>query len=232
MTQPTTSTPMPREKVDRTRRTPIWITIQQLSRILTTVFFDLKVYGAYNVPKVGGVLIVSNHQSFLDPVLLSIGLDRTLSYLAKAELFKNRYFGWLIRSLNAFPVSQGAGDVGAVKEAINRLHDGHLLNVYPEGSRTENGEIQPLEKGVGLLIRRARVPVVPVAIVGSFEAYPKGKKFPTPHPIRILVGPPIEDLWKLDRDQIIEKIDITLRQMYDDLRAGRIPPTPRRPPGR
>ncbi|HET6251603.1 MAG TPA: lysophospholipid acyltransferase family protein [Tepidisphaeraceae bacterium] len=225
-----TKTAPPRR--DRNRRTPIWILIQQAARVMNTVVFDLKTYGAYNVPKTGGVLLVSNHQSFLDPIILSSGLDRTLSYLAKAELFHNRFFGWLIGSLNAFPVEQGAGDVGAVREAIARLQEGHLLNVYPEGARTPDGEIQPMEKGVGLVIRRAKVPVVPVAIAGSFEAWPKHKKYPRPYPLRIMVGPPMYDLWKLDRDEILAKVDATLRRMYDDLRAGRIPPNPPRPPGR
>jgi 1-acyl-sn-glycerol-3-phosphate acyltransferase len=222
----------PQKRRDRNRRTPIWILIQQCARVITTVFFDLKTYGAYNIPKTGGVLLVSNHQSFLDPIILSSGLDRTLSYLAKAELFHNRFFGWLIGSLNAFPVEQGAGDVGAVREAIARLQEGHLLNVYPEGARSDDGEIQPMEKGVGLVIRRAKVPVVPVAITGSFEAWPKTKKYPRSHPIRIVVGPPMYDLWKLDRDEILAKIDQTLRKMYDDARAGRIPPNPPRPRGR
>ena len=219
-------------RVDRTRRTPIWILIQQMARVLNTVLFDLKTYGAYNVPKTGGVLLVSNHQSFLDPIILSSGLDRTLSYLAKAELFQNPFFGWLIRSLNAFPVDQGAGDIGAVKEAIARLQEGHLLNVYPEGARTPNGEIQPIEKGVGLVIRRAKVPVVPVAITGSFEAWPRGQKYPTLKPLRILIGPPMYDLWKLDRDEIIAKVDQAIRELYEDLRTGRIPRNPSRPPGR
>jgi 1-acyl-sn-glycerol-3-phosphate acyltransferase len=221
-----------RRRVDRTRRTPIWILIQQCARIVTTVFFDLKTYGIYNVPKTGGVLLVSNHQSFLDPIILSSGLDRTLSYLAKAELFKNRFFGWLISSLNAFPVEQGAGDVSAVKEAIARLQEGHLLNIYPEGSRTLDGEMQPLEKGVALVIRRAKVPVVPVAITGSFKAWPRGTALPKSYPIRIMIGPPIHELWKLDRDAIIAKLDEVLKKMYDDVRAGRIPKNPPRPPGR
>lgn len=219
-------------RVNRIRRTPIWILIRQICRVLTTVLFDLKVYGWYNIPQTGGVLIVSNHQSYLDPVLLSVSLDRTLSYLAKAELFRNPFFSWLIRSLNAFPVAQGAGDVGAVKESIARLQEGHVLNIYPEGSRTEDGEIRPLEKGVALVIRRAKVPVVPVAIVGSFESWPKGQKYPRWRPIRVLIGPPMNELWKLDRDAIIAKLDVTLRTMYDEFRKGHMPPLPKRTRGR
>ncbi|HWE01292.1 MAG TPA: lysophospholipid acyltransferase family protein [Tepidisphaeraceae bacterium] len=220
------------DRLDRTRRTPLWILIRQACRVLMTVLFDVKVYGAYYVPRTGGVLIVSNHQSYLDPIVLSFCLDRTLSYLAKAELFKNRYFGWLIRNLNAFAVEQGAGDIGAVKESIARLQEGHVLNIFPEGSRTENGEILPFEKGVALVIRRAKVPVVPVAIVGSWEAWPKEQKFPSFRPIRVLLGPPMEGLWKLDRDEIIARLEQTLGQMYKEFRAGHIPPLPPRPRGR
>lgn len=217
---------------DRSRRSAFWILMEQICRILTTVCFDLKVYGIYNIPKSGGVLLVSNHQSYLDPVLLGIGLDRTVSYMGKAELFRNPVFAWVIRSLNAFPVSQGSGDVGAVKESIARLQAGHMLNIYPEGSRTETGEIMPMEPGVGLVIRRAKVPVVPAAIVGSYDAWPKGRKFPRSRPIRVVFGPPMYDLWKKDRGEIIAIIDQTLRQMFDDLRAGRLPPHLPRPRGR
>jgi 1-acyl-sn-glycerol-3-phosphate acyltransferase len=220
-----------RERVDRNRRTPVWIFVQLVCRILTTVFFDLKFYGAYYVPKTGGALLVSNHQSYIDPVLLALGLDRTLSYMAKSQLFKNPLFAWLIRSLNAFPVEQGAGDIGAVKESIARLQDGYLLNVFPEGSRTEDGEMLPLERGVALLIRRAKVPVVPAVITGSYEAWPKSKKFLRPHAIRVVYGPPM-DLANLDRDEMLALIDQTLRRMYEEARAGKFPRGPRRPKGR
>lgn len=218
--------------VDPTRRTPLWILVQTFCRIVNSAVFDLKTYGVYHVPKTGGVIVVSNHQSYLDPVVLSSSLPRTISYLAKAELFKIPGFSWLIRSLNAFPVEQGSGDVGAMKESISRLQTGHLLNVFPEGSRTKDGEIAALEKGVALVIRRARVPVVPVIITGSFEAWPKGRRLPRPWPIRILIGAPMNELWRLDRNAILAQIDSTLRLMQQQLRTGQIPPAPSRPAGR
>lgn len=219
------------QKTKFLRRTPVWIFIQQLTRLLMSVFFDLKTYGIYNVPKDGGVLLVSNHQSYIDPVAMASHLDRPLSYLAKSELFHNRYFGWLLRNLNAFPVEQGSGDLGAVREAIHRLQEGHLLNIFPEGSRSFDGELAPLEKGVGLIIRRAKVPVVPVAIDGAFDAWPRDGKLRT-KPVRILIGKPIYDLWKLERDEIVARIGQEIGKLFDDLRAGRIPPNPPRPRGR
>jgi 1-acyl-sn-glycerol-3-phosphate acyltransferase len=201
---------------------PVWKFLQALCRVVTSCMFDLKVYGADRVPPEGGVLIISNHQSYLDPVLLGVRLKRPLSYMAKSELFGNKAFAWLIRSLGAFPVKQGAGDVGAMKETIARLQEGRALNIFPEGSRTETGELLPIEKGVGLVIRKAKVPVVPVVIYGSYGAWPKGHKMFRPHPIRILYGHPL-DLSSMDREQIIETIGRTFKSMYAGLREGRVP---------
>jgi 1-acyl-sn-glycerol-3-phosphate acyltransferase len=182
------------------------------------LWFDLKVYNVHHVPRRGGVLVVSNHQSYLDPVLRAVKVPRPFSFLAKSELFENPYFGWLIRSLNAFPVRQGEGDVGAVKETIRRLQEGHALILYPEGTRTHTGEIQKMQPGAGLIVRRAGVPVVPAVIEGSFDAWPpKRSKVFRPHPIRVLYGPPLE-LDGLKANQIVQKIDATLRGMLAELR--------------
>jgi len=189
------------------------------ARPFSDLWFDLKVYGVHKVPKRGGVLIVSNHQSFLDPMLFAVKLPRPLSFFAKSELFENKYFGAFIRSLNAFPVRQGEGDIGAVKEVIRRLQEGHALNVYPEGSRTFNGEIDKMQPGVGLMIRRAQVPVVPAVIDGSFQSWPRGtgQKIFKPHPIRIVFGDPVE-LHHLKGPHLIERIGNTLNRMLNDLR--------------
>src|SRR5437764_1926817 len=164
---------------------------QAICRVFTSVYFDLKVWGIEHVPRTGGVLLVSNHQSFLDPILLGVRLPRSLSYMARSELFGvNPVFTWLIRALGAFPVRQTGSAAGAIKEAVERLQEGRALNIYPEGSRTETGEIGPMEKGVALVIRKAKVPVVPVAIDGSYEAWTKGTKLFRPYPVRLLSGPP------------------------------------------
>jgi 1-acyl-sn-glycerol-3-phosphate acyltransferase len=203
----------------KTQRTLAWKSLQAVARPLTNLLFDLKVYGQRNVPATGGVLLVSNHQSYLDPMLLGVHLKRPLNYIAKSELFKHRLGGWFLRSvLNSFPVRQGAGDVGAIKETIRRLEEGHLLNIYPEGSRTSNGQIAPLQKGVALIIRRAKKPVIPVAIVGSYEAWPMHRRVWQPSPIRIRYGTPIE-LADLSSDEILATIDRTLRNMVCELKS-------------
>lgn len=181
-------------------------------------YFDLKVYGERHVPSRGGVLIVSNHQSYLDPVLLGSKLRRPLSFLAKSELFEIPYFGWLIRNLNAFPVRQGEGDVGAVRETIRRLREGHALILFPEGTRSPDGTLQPIQSGVGLIIRRAGVPVVPAVIDGSFAAWPRDRKLFRSHPVRVMYGPAM-DLKDLKGKEIVERIDRTFGGMFEELHA-------------
>jgi 1-acyl-sn-glycerol-3-phosphate acyltransferase len=188
-----------------------------ICRIVSTEMFDLKVYGMRYVPRRGGVLIVSNHQSYLDPVVLACQLPRPVSFLAKSELFEVPGFGAVIRQLNAFPVRQGEGDVGAVRETIRRLQEGHALNMFPEGSRSNDGEIRPLESGIGLIVRRAGVPVVPAAIHGSFDAWPRGAAVFRSRPVRVQFGP-VMDLKDLKAAEIVKRIDVTLRTMFEELR--------------
>jgi 1-acyl-sn-glycerol-3-phosphate acyltransferase len=213
----------PPSRRDVPKRTMLWAFLQLLCRALTTVLFDLKVSGERNVPRSGGVLLLTNHQSYLDPVLIGVRLRRPLSYLAKSELFDNPLLGWLIRSLNAFPVRQGRADIGAMRESIRLLQLGHLLNIFPEGSRCEDGRLQPMLPGSALVVKRAKVPVLPVAIVGSFRAWPKHRRFFTPAPIRVRYGKPVR-LDHLDTDEITrrvgELIGALVAELEEEVRHG------------
>lgn len=196
-----------------------WRCLQAITRPLAYLLFNLEVYGCENIPARGGVLIVSNHQSYLDPILLPLRLKRPLNYIAKSELFGNRFCAWFLRSiLNAFPVRQGHGDVRAVKETIQRLKEGHVMNIYPEGARTADGEIASLQRGVGLIVERAQVAIVPAVIVGAFDAWPLQRRFFRCRPIRIAFGPPL-DLAGRQRAEIMATIDRTLRSMFAALSA-------------
>ena len=196
----------------------LWRFTQLTTRIASTLAFDFKVYGADYVPRTGGVLMVSNHQSYLDPVLLAVKLKRPMGYMAKSELFKNPFFAKLIRGLNAFPIKQGKGDKGAIEETVKRLHEGYLLNIFPEGTRTLDGLIQPLQRGVALVVRRADVPIVPAVLEGSFRAWSKGRKFPRATYIRVAYGPPLIPTG-MKADAIMQWMDITLRSMHAKLCA-------------
>lgn len=194
----------------------VWKSLQASAKILGTILFDLKVFGAENIPRHGGALIVSNHQSYLDPILLNTAMRRPLCYLAKSELFENKALGWLLWSVGVIPVRQGAGDVGAIRMSIRKLQEGNLLSLYPEGARTLDGRIGRIEKGVALIDHRAHVPMIPVAIVGAYEAWPWNRTFPRPWPVRIQIGPAM-NLADQNTNEIVATVDRTLRQMFDEL---------------
>jgi len=152
--------------------------------------FRLRTHGQSNVPERGGVILAANHQSFLDPVLVTAPLDRMACFMARRTLFRSRFFGGLIRALNAFELDQARPDRAALREGARRLEEGWCLVVFPEGTRTPDGEIGRLHPGVIALAQRAGVPIVPVSIEGAFAAWPRGGRL-RPHPIAVFYGRPI-----------------------------------------
>ena len=137
--------------------------------------------------------MVTNHQSFLDPWLVGIAPSRQIHYMARDTLFKGGFTQWLLELWNSYPVKRGAADLNAIRITVERLERGFVVNVFPEGTRSEDGTIGGVAAGVGLIVNRCKAPVtiVPVVIEGAFEAWPKGQKAPHPSPIRIVHGAPI-----------------------------------------
>jgi 1-acyl-sn-glycerol-3-phosphate acyltransferase len=212
--------PAPQTFAHVEKRSLLWRFLQIICAIGVRVFFHLQVRGVENIPQTGGALIASNHQSYLDPVLIAVMSRRRFAFLAHAYLFKFKPFAWLIRALNAFPIEQGKGDVGAMKETIRLLQAGEVLNVYPEGTRSPHGKLQPVQAGVALAIRRAKVPVVPAIIVGAYEAWPKHQLIPRPARVRVMYRPAIE-LHHLKGDQIVAELERIFREMYAEAIAWR-----------
>ena len=208
------------------RDNPVFATSQAVFRLCGTLLFDLKVQGIRNIPLTGGVLIVANHQSYLDPPLIGSQIPRATSYLGKSELFDSPFRNWLYRRMGAFPVRQGEGDISAVREAINRLKEGKALVLFPEGSRSEDGELQPVQPGVGLIARRAGVPVVPCVIDGSFAALPRRAKALKTRPVRVRFGEPMK-VDHLKSGEVVKAIEQAFRVMLMDLRRD-FPETGRR----
>lgn len=206
-----------------TKQTFLWKCAQVIAQILTRLLFDVKVEGRRNIPRRGGILIASNHQSYLDPVVLAASLHRPLNFVAKSELFSNPIGAWFMRRLNAFPLRQGKGDIGALKETIRRLKEGHMLNIFPEGARTPDGKIHTFERGVALIIRRANVPVVPACIVGAYEAWPINRPLWRASPVRLRFGPVLK-LDGLNTDaEITAAIEREVRRMFAEMQLCRSP---------
>lgn len=159
---------------------PIFRFAQLLSHIAFVSYSRGRHFGLKNVPTSGGVLLASNHQSFLDPISTTCGLPREGNYMARDTLFKNPWFGRLIRLVNAFPVKQGEGDIGAVKEILRRLKDGKLVLVFPEGTRTRDGSIGKINANSMSIAKKAKASIVPTVIDGAFEAWPRSQCLPRP----------------------------------------------------
>src|SRR5436190_18319166 len=157
---------------------------------ISQVWFRFKFSGKSNVPLTGPVLLVSNHQSNLDPVLVGIACPRQLKYLARQGLFFWPFSLW-IRSLGAVPIDRERGALGGIRTTLDLLKKGNAVVVFPEGSRTETGKLDVMLPGFSLLARRSGATIVPAGIVGAFEALPRGAVYPRPHAIRLAFGPPI-----------------------------------------
>ena len=178
-------------------------------------FFALwrvRIFGLRNVPNSGGVLLACNHQSFLDPVLVTLALYREGNFMARDTLFVNRHFRRLIESLNAFPVKRNTADVGAIKEIMRRLKDGRVVVTFPEGTRTEDGTIGELLEGSLMVAKRTGATIVPTVIDGAFEAWPKGEKLPHPGRVSVAYGAPI-DAGSMDRLSVEELTAMTRERM-------------------
>ncbi len=183
-----------------------------------TSCYRYRAWGIQNIPPSGPILLVSNHQSFLDPVLVGLsGHQRQFFALARSTLFEHPIFSWLIRSMNAVPVERGTSDMAAMRKCIEMLQVGHALLVFPEGTRTLDGATNPFLSGTLLLVKRAKPTVVPVAIEGAFAVWPKGRVVPhATGRIGVMFGKPIpaDQLMAMGSDAAMER----LRQNVESMR--------------
>jgi len=152
--------------------------------------FKIKVYGLEHIPE-GSYLVAPNHRSYLDPPVLNAVFPKHLTFIAKEELFRTPILGILLPHMSALPIKRGAGDVQTLKLALELLHAGCRLCVFPEGTRAKPGEFLKPKLGIGLLAVKSKKPVLPVYIDGTDKVLPRGKKIPSiGYPIRVFIGKP------------------------------------------
>ena len=190
------------------------------------IFHRLRRVDVMNIPREGPVLLVANHQSFYDPPAIGGGIrHRHSDFLARASLFKFKPFGWLISKLNASPIKQGAGDAGAMKATIEKMKNGRMMLVFPEGARTPDGELQKFQRGAAVLLKRAHCQVIPVGIAGAYEAWPRTRKLPIPFRDKIVVcyGEPIasDELRKESADAALEHLRERVEALYEKAESMR-----------
>jgi 1-acyl-sn-glycerol-3-phosphate acyltransferase len=208
----------PARASDRMR--PWWHFWRIFARCLYTVAFHGRVLGRENIPRQGGVLLVSNHQSFFDPFLASLAFDRECNFMARDSLFVIPGLKQLILSLNAFPVRRNTADLRAIKETLRRLKMGQMVLVFPEGTRTSDGRIGKLQPGVAAVAKQAKVAVVPMLIEGAFDVWSRHALLPRPAKVVVRYAPPItpEEVAAMTKEALLERIDRTLRRMQAEVR--------------
>ncbi len=195
--------------------------------VLFLLAYSFRSRGGHRLPGRGGVLIVANHQSFLDPMLVGASMRRPLAYLARKSLFRNRFLAWLMDTLGAIPLDRDASPTQGIKAALRLLKAGKAVVMFPEGGRSRDGKLRPLKPGLIALLRRTEVPVIPVGIAGAFDAWPARQRLPrfgpllaepSPRTIATVVGPPIDakKLLALPPDDLLAMLGEILQRLHDE----------------
>jgi 1-acyl-sn-glycerol-3-phosphate acyltransferase len=199
---------------------------------LAILAFSARTRGRSNIPKTGPFLVVANHQSAIDPVLIALAAIRPMRFLARRTLFSPPAFGWSISSLGAIPLNHDMSGKEGLKTGLELLKEGNGLLIFPEGTRTRDGSIQEFKPGVVLLIRRSQAPIIPVAVAGAFESMPPRSWFPRLCPLFLpatnaglacVIGKPIasDELAQRSSEEVLQLLRdrlLSLREEAERLR--------------
>lgn len=191
---------------------------------------SLEVVGRDRVPAHGGVIVAANHVSYLDIPIVGCSLARRADFLAKVELFNNPVVGWLFRRLGGVPIRRGGTDRAALAEVERRLANGHVVVVYPEGTRSPDERLREPKPGVGMLAVRTGVPVVPTYVAGTGEAWPPGSWRLRCRPITVVFGEPMRWPRSVDEkannkrryQQVSEEIMARIAELQREAHARRL----------
>ena len=187
------------------------------------ILFRFRSLDSNQVPDTGSLLLLSNHQSHLDPVLVGIGTRRPVCSLARQTLFDTPGLSWLIRSLDAIPIDRDGFGLAGLKETLRRLRHDEAVLLFPEGRRSDDGQLATLKPGVCSLARRGRATLVPVGIDGAFEAWPRRRRLPRPGRITICYGEPIgpETVAECSDSELLDLLSERIRDCQASARARR-----------
>lgn len=171
---------------------PVYGVCHYTLRVMFDMFFRGEVAGLENLPKAGGFLLAANHASFIDPPMIGCQISRQIAYFARKTLWKGGFSSWWLDAVGTIPVDRDGGqDVSAIKRVLRAIKDERGLILFPEGTRTSDGALQPAKPGVGFIAIKTQVPVVPVRIFGSFEAFGKGRPLRLGTPVTVVFGAPL-----------------------------------------
>lgn len=194
----------------------IYLLVRGLARIVGVSAFDLRCFGRSHLDFDGAALLLSTHQSTLDPVMIGVMHNTELAYLARKTLFTSPLFAMLIRSLNAIEIDREGGGLAGLKETLKRLKHGKKVLIFPEGTRTSTGRPAELKPGFVSLARRGAVPLVPMAVTGAFHALKRGSKLPNYAPLCVYVEEPIQPqhVAQWDDHQLLQEVSRRLNHCH------------------
>lgn len=167
-----------------------------LAKLLARFFFQMRVVHPERMIEEGPLILAVNHSSYFDPPLAGICSRRGVYYLARKSLLKWPFFGPLFPAMNVIPVERDGNDMSALREVIKKIREGNGVVLFPEGTRSKDGNLQPARAGIGFVIAKTLAPVLPMRIFGAFEAFPKGSRGLHLTRVTVVIGEPIYFRWE------------------------------------
>ncbi len=185
-------------------------------RLSLMTFWRVRVHGLEKFPDGGPLLLLVNHQSNLDPIVVGVVSPRPVNYLAKQSLFRFPPLGWFLRWNDCIPIQRESNAIGGIKETLKRLKRGEVVLIFPEGSRSPDGTPLPVKQGFCTVARRTKTPLLPVALDGAWQAYPRQAKVPMPGNVQVVVGDPItfEEYSLLDDKELSALVEAKIADLF------------------
>lgn len=172
------------------------------------IFYRLRVKGKKNIPKTGGAIVCANHISNFDPIVVAICIKRNVHFMAKAELFENKFVSFILRNLHAFPIKRGSADITAIKNSLKLIKNGEILGIFPEGTRSKTGQLLPAEPGTATIAIKTKAPIIPIKIIGDYKIF---------KPVKVVIGEPIELAEYYDRKLTSDEINKASQQIMAEI---------------
>jgi 1-acyl-sn-glycerol-3-phosphate acyltransferase len=194
---------------------PVYFVGWSSYRCLFATYFRWRVYHPERVPMKGSVILASNHASFLDPPMVGSGVKRDINYMARKSLFRYPGVGWVLRAVNAVPVDRDGGGAAGLKAIMDRLKAGGGIVLFPEGTRTKDGNLQPARSGIGLVIAKSEAPVVPVRVFNTFDARWQRLRLLRPPRLAVKYGRPM--LFEKLRAEAKDCSKTRLKEIYQEI---------------
>ncbi len=201
-----------------------------LCRLIFKVYGRWKVIGLENVPRTGSLIFAANHASYIDPVLgwAAIYGTRKMWGIARSELWDNKILAYLLEAIQVFPVRRQTADRAMLRKAFTVLEHGYTIGIFPEGTRTYDGLLNPGQPGIGLMVQKIKCPVVPAALIGTFEMLPRNQKRSKRVSLRVIFGKPILFDEKSSREEITTRVMADIASLMTQNGCPMEPPGPER----